>query len=87
VTITAMRIDASDNVACLLRDHAAGERPVLAEGPGPALIRDVPLGHKIALSRIRQGDEVIKYGSAIGWAKQAIEVGEHVHLHNLAGTM
>jgi len=87
VTITAMRIDASDNVACLLRDHAAGERPVLAGGPGPVLIRNVPLGHKIALSRIREGDEVIKYGSVIGVAKQVIEVGEHVHLHNLAGTM
>ena len=48
MTVTAMRIDASDNVACLLRDHAAGERPVLAEEPDPERLRgdQVRIGHR-----------------------------------------
>ncbi|VFS54652.1 Uncharacterised protein [Leminorella grimontii] len=28
-------------------------------------------------------DEVYKYGESIGRATQAIELGEHVHVHNV----
>jgi (2R)-sulfolactate sulfo-lyase subunit alpha len=44
---------------------------------------DVPIGHKIALSDIKPGDTVWKYGQDIGVAKAAIGKGEHVHIHNL----
>ncbi len=44
---------------------------------------DVPIGHKIALSDIRKGDTVWKYGQDIGVAVADIAKGEHVHVHNL----
>jgi (2R)-sulfolactate sulfo-lyase subunit alpha len=44
---------------------------------------DVPLGHKIALKDIKNGDTVIKYGHDIGRAVADIKRGEHVHVHNL----
>jgi (2R)-sulfolactate sulfo-lyase subunit alpha len=44
---------------------------------------DVPIGHKIALTDIRSGDTVWKYGQDIGKAVAAIAKGEHVHVHNL----
>ena len=44
---------------------------------------DVPLGHKIALAPIAEGDKVIKYGYPIGKAVAAIGKGEHVHTQNL----
>lgn len=44
---------------------------------------DVPIGHKVALSDIRKGDTVIKYGQDIGKAVADIAKGEHVHVHNL----
>ena len=84
-TLSAVRIDPADNVLCLLRDHAGGERPVSAEGEGPALRGDVPMGHKVALRQIAAGEAVIKYGARIGRATAASEPGDHVHLHNLAG--
>ena len=44
---------------------------------------DVPIGHKVALTDIRKGDTVWKYGQDIGKAVAAIAKGEHVHVHNL----
>jgi (2R)-sulfolactate sulfo-lyase subunit alpha len=44
---------------------------------------DVPIGHKIALTDIKKGDTVIKYGQDIGKAVADIAKGEHVHVHNL----
>jgi (2R)-sulfolactate sulfo-lyase subunit alpha len=44
---------------------------------------DVPIGHKIALTAIKPGDTVWKYGHDIGKAVAAIAKGEHVHVHNL----
>lgn len=43
----------------------------------------VPLGHKIALSDIRTGDSVLKYGNDVGRAVADIGKGRHVHVHNL----
>ncbi len=48
--------------------------------------QDIPLGHKIALSARRKGEEVIKYGVSIGIASEDFEVGDHVHTHNLKTT-
>jgi (2R)-sulfolactate sulfo-lyase subunit alpha len=44
---------------------------------------DVPIGHKIALTDIKSGDTVWKYGQDIGKAVADIAKGEHVHVHNL----
>jgi (2R)-sulfolactate sulfo-lyase subunit alpha len=44
---------------------------------------DVPIGHKVALTDIKKGDTVIKYGQDIGRAVADIAKGEHVHVHNL----
>lgn len=85
MTLSAIRIDPADNVMCLLRDHVRGERPILAEGEGPALGQDVRIGHKVALADIRAGEAVVKYGARIGHATKDIAPGDHVHLHNLAG--
>jgi (2R)-sulfolactate sulfo-lyase subunit alpha len=44
---------------------------------------DVPIGHKVALTDIKKGDTVWKYGQDIGKAVANIVKGEHVHVHNL----
>ena len=45
--------------------------------------QDVPIGHKIALTDLAEGDTAIKYGTDIGRIVAAIRKGEHVHTHNL----
>lgn len=43
----------------------------------------IPLGHKLAIRNIQNGDIIIKYGEIIGRATQDIAAGRHVHVHNL----
>ena len=44
---------------------------------------DIPIGHKVALSDIKNGDTVIKYGHDIGKAVADIKRGGHLHVHNV----
>jgi len=42
-----------------------------------------PIGHKIALKDMNEGDTVIKYGIDIGKVVAPIKAGEHAHVHNI----
>ena len=44
---------------------------------------DIPIGHKVALKPLKQGDTVIKYGEDIGRMTADAAAGEHVHVQNL----
>ena len=43
---------------------------------------DVPIGHKVALKDLAEGDTAIKYGEDIGKIVADIPKGGHVHTHN-----
>lgn len=44
---------------------------------------DIPIGHKLAIKSLKEGDTVIKYGVDIGRVVADIDTGEHVHVHNI----
>ena len=44
---------------------------------------EIPLGHKIAMADLNEGDTIIKYGHDIGKVVKSIKKGEHVHVHNV----
>ncbi len=44
---------------------------------------EVPLGHKIALQDLKEGDTILKYGHDIGKVVKPIKKGDHVHVHNV----
>ena len=46
-------------------------------------ISDIPIGHKVALKNLAEGDTVIKYGVDIGRVIAPIKAGEHLHVHNV----
>ena len=46
-------------------------------------LADIPLGHKIALKDLAEGDTVLKYGHDIGKVVAAAKAGDHVHIHNM----
>ena len=78
----------TDNVGVAVVDIEKGQsyRGWLMETDGSVEVQaasNIPLGHKIALRPIAEGDKVIKYGYPIGKAVQSIGKGEHVHTHNL----
>ena len=44
---------------------------------------DIPIGHKLAIKSMKNGDTVIKYGTDIGKVVADIGIGEHAHVHNI----
>lgn len=46
-------------------------------------VHDIPIGHKLALVDLQNGDTVIKYGHDIGRTVAPIRRGEHLHVHNV----
>lgn len=44
---------------------------------------DIPIGHKLAIKPLKEGDTVIKYGVDIGRVVADIKLGEHAHVHNI----
>ena len=44
---------------------------------------EIPLGHKIAMVDLNEGDTILKYGHDIGKVVKNINKGEHVHVHNV----
>ncbi len=43
----------------------------------------IPIGHKVAMGDIKNGDTIMKYGHDIGKAVADISKGGHVHVHNV----
>lgn len=77
-----LRIHPADNVAVSLHGLQEGET-AQADGFTLTAAQEIPQGHKIALSPIGKGENIIKYGCAIGSATADIAPGEWVHVHNV----
>ena len=43
----------------------------------------IPKYHKIALNEIPKGASIIKNGICIGTATKEIDIGTHIHVHNI----
>ncbi|MDY0939743.1 altronate dehydratase family protein [Priestia megaterium] len=76
-----IRIHQEDNVAVALRDFLAQEN-FMVNGKEVSLKEEVKRGHKIAITPISAGNNIIKYGFPIGHATHSISPGEWVHTHN-----
>ena len=46
-------------------------------------LNEIPLGHKISMVDLNEGDTILKYGYDIGKVIKPIKKGEHVHVHNV----
>lgn len=79
-----IKINTNDNVAVALQPLKQGMRISIKREDGEITLReDIPAGHKFTLGTISNGEDVIKYGSPIGFALSDILPGSHVHTHNL----
>ena len=76
-----IRLNPADNVAVARVDLLPDTR---ISGERVAARDNIPAGHKVATAAIPAGEPVRKFNQIIGFAKQAIQPGEHVHVHNVA---
>ena len=81
--VDVIHVHPDDDVCVAVRALRAGET-IDARGTTLEVVDDVPAGHKVALRRLEEGDEVLKYGHVIGRTTQAVPPGAWVHSHNLA---
>ena len=77
-----VKIHVKDNVAVLIEAISKGE--AMFVGAFSLVAQDnIDKGHKIALTNIKTGENVIKYGFPIGHAITDIKAGEWIHTHNI----
>ncbi len=84
----AIQIDAKDNVATATSIVEAGEEVEVLSPDGDVVLKAKPVeriifGHKIALTDLKVGDKIVKYGQVIGVASKEVKVGEWLHTHNV----
>lgn len=79
---TFLKIHPKDKVAVALQPLAE-HRVLIVDGEELVLREKIPQGHKIALTDIAEGEEIIKYGASIGIAKCDIKKGSWIHTHNM----
>ncbi|MBN2262924.1 MAG: altronate dehydratase [Prolixibacteraceae bacterium] len=77
-----IQIHQSDNVVIALHELSPGE-VITVNNSNITVLDQVPTGHKMAITDIEHGQNLIKYGAPIGHALQSIKAGQHVHVHNL----
>ena len=81
--------DEKDNVAVVVIDKTSKNQECsgwIMENDKTIKINsldEVPLGHKIALKDLKEGDTILQYGHDIGKVVKSIKKGEHVHVHNV----
>ena len=83
--LRAIQVDEKDNVATTISEIKEGDKVSVKLGLETKQVRAkeaVPYGHKIALTGIAKGSDIIKYGGVIGKAKINIKSGEWVHTRN-----
>ncbi|MBR4668063.1 MAG: altronate dehydratase [Butyrivibrio sp.] len=78
-----LQIHPDDNVVVCLEQMAKGDKISLSDGREIEALEEIPAGHKIAIKPVINGDNIIKYGYAIGHATEDIAVGRWVHTHDI----
>lgn len=86
MNINAILLDEKDNVVTCVREIKAGEEVSYLTGEGRASLtarEDIPYCHKLALTDLTEGDQVIKYGEMIGRLSQPVAAGCWINENNL----
>ena len=81
--------DEKDNVGVVVIEKITPKQECncwIMENDGSVTIiseSEIPLGHKIAMVDLKEGDTILKYGHDIGKVVKSIKKGDHVHVHNV----
>ena len=81
----AMMIKPKDSVITVLMAITKGEPITYSPCEKPVYANtDIPMYHKVAITKVNKGEKIYKYGEVIGYATKDIATGDHVHTHNLS---
>lgn len=72
----------NDNVAIVANPTGLKRGAIVLDGI--MLAEDIPMGHKVALQALNEGDAVIRYNQTIGFANRTIEKGSWLNESNIS---
>lgn len=84
--INALLMDPKDNVVTCVAEVKAGDLVVYKNGDQLCSLKaeeSIPFCHKIALTDLKKGDEVMKYGELIGKTTRDVAKGQWVSHENI----
>ena len=84
--INALKMDERDNVVTCVKEVKRGEDVVYQAGASEmSLVAEeaIPYCHKVALSDLAEGTEIIKYGESLGKLVASVKKGHWVNDKNL----
>lgn len=77
-----IKTNPNDNVAIVANPTGLKRGTIVSSGI--VLEEDIPMGHKVALQTLNEGDAVIRYGQTIGFANKIIEKGCWINESNIS---
>ena len=77
-----LKINPADNVVVAIQPLSAGA-VIEVDGKQITVLEEIPAGHKIAISDIKAGENVIKYGFPIGHAREDKQAGAWMNENNI----
>lgn len=72
----------NDNVAIVANPTGLKRGAIVLDGI--ELVEDVPMGHKVALQTLQEGDAVIRYNQVIGYTNRIIVKGSWINESNIS---
>lgn len=82
-----IKISPEDNVGVVIDEIKKGDDLKFTDHEGNDIeikaLNDIRIYHKVAIGEIKAEEHIVKYGEHIGVAGKDINVGEHVHTHNV----
>lgn len=72
-----------DDNCLIARERLDAGTRVVIDDIAITLPERIELGHKVARRALLTGDKVLRYGAIIGSATAPVEIGAHIHTHNL----
>lgn len=72
----------NDNILVCVAHIYAGDE-IFIDDQAITVQKDIDVGHKLARRALAVGDKIYRYGAPIGSMTQAVQMGEHVHMHNM----
>ncbi len=79
---TFLKINPADSVVVCLSPKKKGDI-IAVDGKQITLNQDTPAGHKVLITDVKEGEDIIKYGYPIGHARQDMKAGDWVNENNL----
>lgn len=80
-----LKIEDNDNVVTLLMKLNKGDS-INVDNKEIILNQDVERFHKVAITDLKKGDLVYKYGQVIGDMTEDAKAGDFIHTHNVEST-